>query len=264
MKKLKIPSNLTSLAYDNIKRYILEGKLDEGARLTEEFLATTLGISKSPIREALNRLETEGLIRIEPRRGAYLKDFSTKDVNGLYGLREALETHVVRTAKLSAELISGLNQSVRRMRKFLKDNDRANYIDEDMRFHASLATAADNEHLYKTLENVQNRIWIFRRKTYDLSSSTAPAFHEAIIAALEAGDRKRAERAMSEHIDTVRRKLLDFLEQAQHTAPPSPRNAALRAAEPDDAAVVSPRRVNDKRSTASITRGTLSASSQLR
>ncbi len=263
MKKLKIPSNLTSLAYDSIKRYILEGKLDEGGRLTEEFLATTLGISKSPIREALNRLETEGLIRIEPRRGAYLKDFSTQDVDDLYGLREALETHVVRTAELSPELISELKQSVRRMRKFLKDNHKAYYIDEDMRFHARLATAAANEQLYRTLENVQNRIWIFRRKTYDLSSSTAPAFHEAIITALEAGDRNRAERAMSEHIDAVRRKLLEFMQQEQRTAPASPRNAAPHAAEPDDAAVVWPRPVGDKRSTASSTRGTLPASSEL-
>lgn len=230
MKKLKIPSNLTSLAYGSIKQYILEGKLDEGARLTEEFLATTLGISKSPIREALNRLETEGLIRIEPRRGAYLKDISTKDVNDLYGLREALETYVVRTVKLPPELIGELRQSVRRMRKFLRDNDKAGYIDEDVHFHARLATAAANDQLYKTLENVQNQIWIFRRKTYDLSSSTAPAFHEAIVAALEAGDRKRAERAMSEHIGTVRRKLLEFMDQEQHKAAPEDAMIASPAA----------------------------------
>ena len=215
MKKIKIPSNLTSLAYDSIKQYILDGKLDEDARLTEEFLSTALGISKSPIREALNRLETEGLIRIEPRRGAYLHEFSTKDIHDLYDLREALETHAVRTAELSRELIAGLKQSVRRMRKLLKENDKPRYIDEDMRFHASLAMATANDRLSRALENVQNQIWIFRRKTYDLSSSTAADFHEAIAAALEAGDRTRAERAMREHISTVRRKLLEFLHQEE-------------------------------------------------
>src|SRR5215469_14007133 len=98
MKKLKIPSNLTTLAYNSIKEYILEGRLDEDSRLTEEFLSTQLGISKSPIREALNRLETEGLIRIEPRKGAYLRRLSVDEVAELYDLREALEAHVVRTA----------------------------------------------------------------------------------------------------------------------------------------------------------------------
>jgi DNA-binding GntR family transcriptional regulator len=213
MKKLKIPSNLTSLAYESIKRYILDGKLDEGARLTEEFLSTSLGISKSPIREALNRLETEGFVRIEPRRGAYLQDFSTTDVYELYDLRNALETHVVDTVDLSPELISELKQTVRRMRKHLKDNDKAHYIEEDMQFHASLANATGNGRLCRTLENVQNQIWIFRRKTYDLSSSTAADFHESIIAALEVGDRSRAARAMRDHVATVRAKLLEFLEE---------------------------------------------------
>lgn len=213
MKKLKIPSNLTSLAYESIKRYILDGKLDEGARLTEEFLSTSLGISKSPIREALNRLETEGFIRIEPRRGAYLQDFSTTDVYELYELRNALETHVVVTVDLSPELMGELKQSVRRMRKALKDNDKAHYIEEDMQFHASLANASGNGRLCRTLENVQNQIWIFRRKTYDLSSSTAADFHESIIAALEAGDRGRAARAMRDHVTTVCHKLIEFLEE---------------------------------------------------
>ena len=94
MKKLELPPNLTSLAYENIKRYILDGRLDEGARLTEEFVSTHLGISKSPIREALNRLETEGFIHIEPRRGAYLRSYCARDIDDLYDLRNALETHV--------------------------------------------------------------------------------------------------------------------------------------------------------------------------
>lgn len=215
MKKIKIPPNLTAQAYESIKQYILDGKLDRGARLTEEVLSTSLGISKSPIREALNRLETEGFIRIEPRRGAYLQDYSQQDINDLYDLRDALEKHVVATAKLSLGLISDLEKSVRRMRKYLKDNDKKHYIEEDIAFHAKLANATGNERLRKTLENVQNQIWIFRRKTYDISSSTAAQHHEAIVSALSAGERRRAERLISEHITTVRSKLLDFLEHEE-------------------------------------------------
>jgi DNA-binding GntR family transcriptional regulator len=212
MKKLKIPANLTVLAYESIKQYILEGRLDGDARLTEEHLATQLGISKSPIREALNRLEAEGLIRIEPRRGAYLQDLSIHDIGELYDLREALETHAAHTAKLSPPLLLELKESVRRMRKFLRENDKARYIDEDIRFHAELANATGNGRLCKALENVQNQIWIFRRKTYDLSSSVAPDAHEAILLALEKDDRAAAAQAMSDHIGRVRRKLVAFLE----------------------------------------------------
>jgi DNA-binding GntR family transcriptional regulator len=95
MKRLAAPENLTSLAYTSIKNYILHEDLDEQTRLTEEGLSRRLGISKSPVREALNSLHTEGLIRIEARRGAYVRSFSVQEVVDLYGLREALEVYAV-------------------------------------------------------------------------------------------------------------------------------------------------------------------------
>jgi len=215
MKKLKIPSNLTKLAYDSIKEHLLEGRLDENARLTEEFLSTRLGISKSPIREALNRLETEGLIRIEPRKGAYLRKLSTAEVTELYDLREALETHVVRTATLTQTLFAELHQSLKRQRAFLKANDKGRYIEEDVHFHAELARATENTQLCAVLENIQNQIWLSRRNTYDLSSSEAPDHHEAIVRALEANNREKAQLAMRDHIQNVRQRLLEFLESSQ-------------------------------------------------
>lgn len=215
MKKLKIPSNLTTLAYNSIKEYILEGRLDESSRLTEEFLSTQLGISKSPIREALNRLETEGLIHIEPRKGAYLRRLSVEEVGDLYDLREALETHVVRTSRLSPAVLEELHQSLKRQRAFLKADDRAHYIEEDVHFHAELAQTTGNAHLSAVLENIQNQIWLSRRNTYDLSSSTAPGYHERIVEALEADDRGKAESAMRDHIQHVKRRLLEFLESSR-------------------------------------------------
>ena len=215
MKKLKIPSNLTTLAYNSIKEYILEGRLNENSRLTEEFLSTQLGISKSPIREALNRLETEGLIRIEPRKGAYLRKLSHEEVAELYDLREALEVHVVRTARLNSGVLSDLRSSLKRQRALLKANDRTHYIEEDVHFHAELAQSTGNGHLCAVLENVQNQIWLSRRNSYDLSSSTAPDHHEAIVEALDANDRVKAESAMRGHIQTVKGRLLEFLESRQ-------------------------------------------------
>jgi DNA-binding GntR family transcriptional regulator len=219
MKKLKIPSNLTTLAYNSIKEYILEGRLDENSRLTEEFLSTQLGISKSPIREALNRLETEGLIKIEPRKGAYLRRMAMDEVTDLYDLREALETHVVRTATLTPVVLKELQQSLKRQRAFLKANDRTHYIEEDVHFHAELAQATGNAHLCAVLENLQNQIWLSRRNTYDLSSSTAPDYHGAIVEALEANQRDKAEAVMREHIQNVKRGLLEFLGSSQMAEP---------------------------------------------
>ena len=213
MRKLKIPDNLTSLAYRSIKEYILEGRLEENRRLTEEFLSGQLGISKSPIREAMNRLEAEGLIRIESRRGAYLRSFSPKEVDDLYGLREALEVHAVRTGIFAQELSKELRASVKRLRTFLKADDKAAYIDEDVHFHITLARATRNDQLCRAIENIQHQIWLFRRKTYVLSSSTSPDDHEDLVDAIERNDRSAAMEVMTRHISSVRKQLLDHLDR---------------------------------------------------
>ena len=211
LKKLNIPETLTARAYDSIKQFILEGRLGETDRLTEEALATQLGISKSPIREALNRLESEGFIRIAPRRGAYLRQFSPHEMQQLYDLREAMEVHVVRTARVTPELLEELDQSVKRSRSLLKVNEKLKYIEEDVRFHSLLADATENRELCRVLQNVQNRIWLSRRKTYDLSSSVAPDFHQAIVDALRKEDREEAQSAMRRHIANVRERLVEYL-----------------------------------------------------
>lgn len=217
MEKLAAPQNLTSLAYSSIKNFILHEDLDERTRLTEEGLSRQLGISKSPVREALNSLHTEGLIRIEARRGAYVRSFSFQEVLDLYGLREALEVYAVSTAAITPGLIRGLRQSVARTRKLLKAADRLGHIEEDTTFHGMIASASGNTELCRTLKNIQNQLWLCRRKTYNLSASTAPSAHKAILDALQQGDRRAAQNAMRSHIALVRRRLLDYMQPLQNS-----------------------------------------------
>jgi DNA-binding GntR family transcriptional regulator len=219
--KLESPQNLTELAYRSIKAFILREDLDEETKLTEESLASQLGISKSPVREALHSLHTEGLIRIEARRGAFLRQFSMKEVKDLYDLREVLEVYAVSHARLTPALISELRKSTRHTRQLLKAGDKLAHIEEDMHFHGTIAESTGNLELCRVLSNLQSQIWLCRRKTYLLSSSTAPDAHEAILHALEAGDRKAAQRAMRDHIALVRQRLLEFLAQRNpDDAPP--------------------------------------------
>jgi len=213
IRKIKTPENLTALAYQSIKEYILREDLDENTRLTEEFLSAQLGISKSPVREALNSLSTEGLIRIEPRRGAFLRTFSRHEVQDLYNLREQLEAYAVSIAEVDPRMLQEMRRSIGRTKKFLKAKDRTRHIEEDMKFHGLIAAAAKNDELCRVLTNVQNRILLCRRLTYDLSASTAPEAHKAILDALAKGNRKAAELAMRKHISLVRNRLLGAMTQ---------------------------------------------------
>jgi DNA-binding GntR family transcriptional regulator len=212
IKKLKTPQNLTTQAYDSIKAYILRDDFEESTRLTEEFLSSQLGISKSPVREALNSLHTEGLIRIEARRGAYLRSFSLKEVKDLYELREALEVFAVGACQITPNLIEELRQSVRRTSSDLHASDRTAHIAEDTHFHMLIARSTGNTELCRILENIQSQLWICRRQTYSLTSSTAPDAHLEITNALAAGKRASAQKSMRNHISLVRKCLLDFME----------------------------------------------------
>ena len=208
MNKLtKIP-NLTELTYRSIKQSLLNGTFKEQSRLTEESLATQLGISKSPVREALNRLEAEGLICIEARRGAYVRQFSAKEIHDLYDLRVALEVHSIDAATISPKFLRELAASIGRTKKFLEKGDKVAHIEEDLQFHAKITAAAGNDELSRVLANVQQKSLLCRSKSYELSSSTAPVAHQRIYLALKSGDKKEAQIAMQEHILFVRDRLL--------------------------------------------------------
>ncbi|MBB6143643.1 DNA-binding GntR family transcriptional regulator [Silvibacterium bohemicum] len=213
IKKLSLPQNLTALAYDSIKRYIMEGDLDEDARLTEEFLSNRLGISKSPVREALNSLQAEGLIRIEPRRGAFLRRFSAKEIKDLYGLREELEAYAVGVADLTPQLIAELHTSIEHTRSLVKAKNRIGHIEEDTHFHQTIAKASGNAELCRVLSNIHNQIWLCRCKSYSLSSSTAVQAHLKILEAFQKNDRAAAQSHMRMHIALVRERLIEFVTQ---------------------------------------------------
>jgi DNA-binding GntR family transcriptional regulator len=215
MKKLTNIPNLTELTYRSIKEKLLDGTFSEGTRLTEEQLANQLGISKSPVREALNRLEAEGLVCIESRRGAYVREFSMKELNDLYDFREALELHSIATAEITPVLLSEMAASIERTKKFLAAGDKLKHIEEDLRFHGMIAAASGNAEFCRVFENIQQKSLLCRVKTYHLSGSTSPSGHRKIYQALKSHDRRAAKLAMQKHIQLVKDRLLESLQTGE-------------------------------------------------
>lgn len=218
---LRIPENLTQQAYRHIRDEIVQGKLDGRQHLTESYFAERFGISKSPVREALNRLESEGLITILPRRGAFVAELSVHDLEEIFELREALESMVVRDAVLNEKILSRMRSAVMSAKQFREVNDKANYIRADATFHTTLIDASSNSRLKKILENMRNQMLIVRARTFELSSHTSVKQHLSILEALEQGKRALAAQLMGEHIRTVRDRLVSHLRQREG-APDSP------------------------------------------
>jgi len=215
MKKLTNIPNLTELTYRSIKQQLLDGSFSEGMRLTEEQLANQLGISKSPVREALNRLEAEGLVCIESRRGAYVREFSMKELSDLYEFREVLELHSIAAAEITPPLLCQMAESIERTKKFLATGDKLKHIEEDLRFHGMIAAASGNAEFCRVFENIQQKSLLCRVKTYHLSGSTSPSGHRKIYQALKSQDRRAAKLAMQQHIQLVKNRLLESLETGE-------------------------------------------------
>lgn len=211
--KLKIPENLTQQAYRSIRDEITSGRIDGQQHFTEAYFAERYGISKSPIREALNRLESEGLITIIPRRGAFVRKFSIHDVEEIYELREVLEALAVRNAVLDPKTLTRLREIAHAAQSYFEKNDKSNYIRKDAAFHTMLARASTNARLRRMVEGMQNQILILRRQTFELTGQSSIKQHLRIVDALEQGDRETAAELMVEHIQAVRQRLVDHLKE---------------------------------------------------
>lgn len=222
INKLVRTPNLTELTYRSIKRTVLLGGVGRSFRLTEEYLANHLGISKSPVREALNRLEAEGLIRIEARRGAYIRQFSAKEIRDLFDLRAVLEDHSMATAVITPALLAELAASIARTEKILAEGDPLKHIEEDLRFHFMIAEATGNDEFGRVFDNVQQKSVLCRMESYELSATRSPAAHKRIYQAMLRGDIHEARKAMREHIVYVRDRLLAKAELRAGSSPSIP------------------------------------------
>ncbi len=221
--KLRIPENLTQRAYRAIRDDIVKGRLNGKQRLTEAFFVRRLGVSKSPIREALNRLEADGLIVIEPRKGASVVSLSVEDVDEIYELREILEAAAIRNLAAEPKTWPRLRASLDEAKRALRANDKAGYILADAEFHGVIAKANTNSRLRRFLESMHGQMLVLRHQTYELSSGRSVVDHEQILEALEEGNHERASRLMTEHIHAVRAKLVEHLRSYSNKITPGRR-----------------------------------------
>jgi len=186
--------SLRARAYEAIKEEILRGELRPGDAISEAEQALALGISRTPIREALQQLAAEGLVEVFPKRGTLVARLSARDVRESFELREAIEG---ACARLAAERRTDADLAA--MRAAL--GGKPSY-QRGATFHGLLVAAADNRYLRTVFETTTGRIDLASRLAARSQNSThAPgSTHEAVLTAIEAGDAEAAEQAMRQHL----------------------------------------------------------------
>jgi DNA-binding GntR family transcriptional regulator len=205
--------NASSAATELIRQAIVDGRLPPGRRLKEEELARELGISRTPVREALLMLHAEGLVDVAPNRGAAVRSHSVEDLDDLYQLRAVLEGYSTRRAahRLSDEEIRELRESCERFEALLADGEEmGELVKENLLFHQAILDGSGSGRLTAMVRQVIELPLVYRSYVwYSAEQQRISAhYHAQITRALESRDAERAELVMKEHIFEARDLLL--------------------------------------------------------
>ena len=199
---------LREMVYEELKMQILKGSIIPGTRMMEVELAEEMGVSRTPIREAIRKLEKEGLVTIEPRRGAYASMISTEDMVEILEVRQDLEGLAAYFAadRMTKKQMEELKQVSNSYNKAVKEGNMEAMIKHDTRFHHIIVESCRNKILVQMIEQLQELVLRFRYIYYDnfRRAENMPEEHEAIVAAIAEGDADKARAAADIHIERLK------------------------------------------------------------
>ncbi len=206
--QLKVQKPLKELVYLELKHKILTGEIASQTRLMEIDLAEKMNVSRTPIREAIKRLADDGLVKVEPRRGAYVANISIKDMLDVFEVREDMEgfTAYLATQRITDEQKEELRKIAEAYEEATRNNDKETVIVLDEAFHNFIVGCCNNETLKELVQYVQELSLRFRYLYYEefsLYEATAEQ-HNRILAAINAGDADLARKEADTHVKTLK------------------------------------------------------------
>ena len=204
---------LREIVYEELKRQILVGEIAPGTRMMEVELAEDMGVSRTPVREAIRKLEKEGLVTIEPRRGAYASDISIKDMVDVLEVRQMLEGMAASMAaqKVTEEEKLDFVEANSAYKNAVKKGNIEEIIRYDELFHQLIVSYSGNKTLNQLLSQVQELALRFRYIYYDDFSryENMPVEHEEIEEAIISGDTQKAKVVAEEHVERLKKFVID-------------------------------------------------------
>lgn len=210
----------TARATEALRSLIFQGELPPGSDHLETELAERLGISRTPVREALARLEGQGLVRIRPRRGARIVGLSPQDMNDIYEVLTALEAAAAARAasrQLPERALAPLQMAIDAMEAALDAGELEAWAAADDAFHAALVAASGNPRLKEAVALYSDQVRRARMVTLRLRPVPyrSNEDHRAVLAAIRAGDARAAHRLHEAHREAARLLLTDLLKAHQ-------------------------------------------------
>jgi len=202
---------LSTDLFSNLRKDILQGKLHQGEKLTEQQICDEYNVSRTPVREAFRQLELEGFIETIPNRGAFVVGFSDQDIQDMYELRKSYEVLAVKWAieRITKDEYEKLEESFEFMEFYTQKKDVEKMLNINMNFHELIYKASHNRMLYHILSSYQLYIKQSKSPNRDVSSTYLDEIlqeHRAIFEAFKSKDTKAGIDAVSRHLDHAKRR----------------------------------------------------------
>lgn len=198
---------LRDLIFEKLQQSIFSGKFKSGERITEKEIAEELSVSRTPVREALYRLASTGVIKIIPHRGFLISKWSSKEIKDVIELRIALEIFAVKLAiqRILPSEINELKILVAKMEKAVKKEDIMKASHFNSLFHDKIVLASKNKELFEVMEPIKNKIYHFRIISISTPNRLKESLkeHKEILNALISKNAELAQKLISQHIQKV-------------------------------------------------------------
>jgi len=209
LTKIDKPASLSTIAYDALRESILSFHLKQDVIYNEMAVAQELGLSRTPVREALLKLSSHGLVTFLPRKGFIISSYTLEDVKEIFELRQMVETAVAKkiAATVAPENLEQLNVYISIQYKAAANKDYHRFMYSDRDFHNYFFQLADNKRLLAIANNFQDLCHLMGAsalKSGDRYDCVIQE-HEAIVKALEGGNASQVEGAVSEHLALVQK-----------------------------------------------------------
>lgn len=206
---------LRDVVFQTLRQAILRGELKPGERLMEIHLAQKLGVSRTPVREAIRMLELEGLVLMIPRKGAVVAEITITDLEDVLEVRMALEELAVKHAcrRITQEQLAELRRRAAEFKHTLNGNDVGACAQADVEFHDLIYLATGNSRLVQILNNLREQMYRYRMEYLKdrQSYNTLMKEHEEILRALENRDEKAALDVTIRHVERQKEHIIGVL-----------------------------------------------------
>ena len=203
---------LRDVVFNTLRQAILKGELKPGERLMEIALADKLGVSRTPIREAMRKLELEGLVVMIPRRGAQVANITEKDLNDVLEVRIALESMAIEKAckRMTEEQMLKMRRAEKDFERVMAEGNLVRIAEADVEFHEIIYQAADNARLYQVLSNLREQMYRYRveyLKEEDTRNQLIRE-HEELSRAIRERDVEKAQELSFRHLENQRQAII--------------------------------------------------------